>query len=61
MSQTSTISLRLADQLIEAIDKSAAQAGQNRTEYIASWLPDAYIDHLGRTETPADKQHSSDR
>jgi uncharacterized protein (DUF1778 family) len=42
MSDTATVSLRLPTELIQHIDDSAAQAGQNRTNYILSWLPEAY-------------------
>lgn len=36
------ISMRVEPELLDRIDASASQAGQTRTDYILSWLPDTY-------------------
>jgi predicted DNA-binding protein len=58
LSETANISLRLPIELIERIDRSAVQAGENRTSYIISYLPDAYT---STAEGSKDKQRSNDR
>lgn len=58
MSDTSTISLRLPVKLIQRIDRSAAQAGMNRTEYVTSYLPETYD---SSTEQQSAKQRNNAR
>lgn len=61
MTESATVSIRIPADLLDHIDQSAAQAGENRTSYIVSWLPDAYALGDGHTQTQADKHQRSDR
>lgn len=50
-SGTQTISLRVPTGLIKRIDDSAIRAGETRTDYILSWLPDTYEAPAGNTSS----------
>lgn len=57
-----TFSMRVDAELLNRIDQNAAaHAGGNRTQYLLSWLPEAYDQPASDRETPAAKQRNNRR
>lgn len=54
MSDTTTFSIRITKPLLDRIDRAAAQAGETRSTYILSWLPEYYD-----RDTPDSQRHNA--